>query len=240
MDVLEKTRQEIIKIMKEKDWDNELVDILSARPLGALEAIGVPERDDYPILKGKEVMIEAIFKGAKGQAYTDQPGKYSGTLKEIIELPLNNNFQRAIFIATVNAVLRYLGILDKTVHCKNQEPANCARKLVEYLLRFGKPRIAFIGMQPGMVAELSKHFELRIVDLDPENIGKRFGDTVVEGVGHTQEVIDWGDIILATGSTAVNDSLEGFLVNKPVIFYGVTVAGIAYLNQLEQYCPCGH
>lgn len=240
MDMLEKTRQEIIKIMKEKNWDNELVDVLSARPLSALEAIGVPERDDYPILKGKEVMVEAVFRGAKGQAYTDQPGKYCGTLKEIIELPLNNNFQRAVFIATVNAVLRYLGILDKTIHCKDREPANCARKLVEYLLRFGKPRIAFIGLQPGMCAELSKHFEMRVVDLDPENIGKRFGDIVVEGVGHTQEVIDWGDIILATGSSAVNDSLERFLLNKPVIFYGVTVAGIAYLNQLEQYCPCGH
>jgi len=240
MDILEKTRKKLIEIMKEEGWDNEQVDVLSARTLTAKEAIGSPERNDYPILKGKEVMMEAVFRGAKGQAYTDQPGNYSGTLKDIINLPLNNNFERAIYIATLNAMLRYLGILDKTVHCKDQEPSMCARKLVEYLYRFGKPRIAFIGLQPGMVAELSKHFKMRVVDLDVENIGKQFGEVLIEDVSYTQEIIDWGDIILATGSTVVNNSLEGFLVNKPTIFYGVTVAGIAYLNQLEQYCPCGH
>lgn len=43
-----------------------------ARPLTAEEAIGRPEHDDYPLLKGKERMMEARFKGAAGQAYTDR------------------------------------------------------------------------------------------------------------------------------------------------------------------------
>jgi len=29
-------------------------------------------------------------------------------------------------------------------------------------------------------------------------------------------------------------------LNKPVIFYGVTISGIARLMGLEQFCACGH
>ncbi len=241
MDILEKTRQKLIDIMKTMDLAEEQVNIVSARPLTAKEAIGSPDRNDYPILKGKEVMIEADFRGAKGQAFTDQPGNYSGSLKDILNLPLNTNCERAIFIATANAMLRSLGLIDKTVHCRDKEPGDCVRQLVDYIRqRFGNPRIAFIGMQPGMIEELCKHFDMRVVDLDPENIGKKFETVVIEDVSHTQEIIDWGDIILATGSTSVNDSLKNFINEKPAVFYGVTVAGIAYLNGLEQYCACGH
>lgn len=241
MDVLEQTREKLIELVDKMEWEDEQVNVVSARTLTAGEAIGSPERQDYPILKGKEVMVEAVFLGCKGQAYTDQPGNYNGKLKEIIHLPLKNNFERAIFIAAANALLRALSKIEKTVHCRNQEPGICAKHLVQYIEeRYGKPRIAFIGLQPGMVEELSKHYDLRVVDLDVGNVGKRFNEAVVEDVSHTKEIVDWGDVILATGSTAVNNSLKDFIVEKPTIFYGVTVAGIAYLNGFDQYCYCGH
>ncbi len=241
MDILSKTRQELSEIMAKMTWEDEPVNVVSARTLTANEAIGFPERLDYPILKGKEVMVEAVFRGYKGQAYTDQPGNYSGTLQAIINLPLSSNFERAVFIAASNALLRVLNKVDKTVHCRDQEPAICARRLAEYVhKRFGNPRIAFIGLQPGMVAELSKHYDLRVVDLDVENLGKRFGEVSVEDVSHTDEIINWCDIILATGSTVVNNTLSNFILEKPTIFYGVTIAGIAHLNGFEHYCHCGH
>jgi len=34
------------------------------RPLTAEEAIGTPEDDDYPLLKGRERLMEAIFRGS--------------------------------------------------------------------------------------------------------------------------------------------------------------------------------
>ncbi len=40
--------------------------------LNPKEAIGTPDRNDYPILKGKELIIEATFKDAKGQSFTDE------------------------------------------------------------------------------------------------------------------------------------------------------------------------
>jgi len=156
-------------------------------------------------------------------------------------MTLDNNFKRAVFIATLNAVLRYLKLVNKTVHCKDKEPGDCAAHLVDYIKeRFDNPRIAFIGMQPAMVEALTARFKIRVVDLDPDNLGQRRCGVLIENVSYTKEIISWADLIIATGTTAVNNTLSSLLVNKPIIFYGVTIAGLAYLKGYEQYCFCGH
>jgi len=241
MELLKEIQKQLAEIVKEMSWQDEYVSVVNTRALSVDEAIGSPERQDYPIQKGKEVMLETTFKGSKGQAFTDQPGNFTGTLEDVINLELKSNFERAVLVATLNAVLRFQGKIDKTVHCRDKEPGICAKHLVDVVReRFGNPRIAFIGLQPGMVEALSKEFNMRVVDLDPDNVGKIKAGVLIEDVGHTEEIIQWGDIVLATGSTAVNDTLSGLLGTKPVIFYGITAAGIAYLNGLEQYCHCGH
>ena len=217
------------------------VEVVSARTLTPQEVIGKPERDDFPLLKGKEVMLQADFKGSLGQAFTDMPGNYSGTLKEIFDMSLDNNFKRAVFIATLNAVLRYLNYISKTVHCKDNEPVECAAQLVDYIKeRFGNPRIAFIGMQPAIVEALAAQFKIRVVDLDPDNVEQKRCGVLIEDVAHTKEILSWADVILATGTTVVNNTLTSLLIEKPIIFYGVTIAGVAYLKGYEQYCFCGH
>jgi len=156
-------------------------------------------------------------------------------------MPLVNNFQRAIFTASINAVLRYFKFISKTVHCKDKEPTECADHLKDYIKeRFGQPRIAFIGLQPAMIAALRHNFEIRVVDLDVDNIGERKAGVLVESVSKTKDILSWGDIVLATGTTVVNDTLTPLLIEKPVIFYGVTISGIAYLMGYEQYCFCSH
>ena len=235
------TQKALVNLMNEEQLGDELVSVVNAKTLSAKEAIGAPERSDYPIQKGREVMVEATFKGFKGQAFTDQPGTLNTTLREILEHTPASNFERAVFVATTNAVLRALGKIDKTIHCKDKEPGLCAKQLVHYVReRFGNPKIAFIGLQPGMVAELSQVYAMRVVDLDPENIGRRFASVIVEPVANTSAIIEWCDIVLATGSTAVNDTLKSLIGIRPIVFYGVTVSGLAYINNLEQYCHCGH
>ncbi len=241
MDFYNDIKERFFNLVKEKDLMSSKVEVVSARTLTPQEVIGKPERDDFPLLKGKEVMIQADFKGSLGQAFTDMPGNYNGTLKEIFDMPLDNNFQRAVFIATLNAVLRYLNYISKTVHCKDKEPAECAAHLVDYIKeRFGNPRIAFIGMQPAMVENLAAHFEIRVVDLDPDNVGQRRCGVLIEDVAYTKEILSWADLILTTGTTVVNDTLTPLLIEKPIIFYGITIAGVAYLKGYEQYCFCAH
>lgn len=239
MDIYAALKAEIIKIAG--DMLDERVEVVFARPLSAKEAIGEPDRDDYPLLKGKEVMIEAAFRGSRGHAFTDMPGRFQGSVRDAVELPLENNFQRAVFIATFNAVMRELGLVEGTVHCRDKEPAQCAKELVEYVKeRFGDPRIAFVGFQPGMIERLSGVFQMRVLDLDEDNIGKNKFGIVIEGPEATDEVLAWGDVIIATGSTCVNGTITKFVGKKPVVFFGVSVAGAAKVLGFERYCRYPH
>lgn len=229
-----------IELVKENKLLDDTVKV-TGRALTSKEAIGETEKKDFPILKGKEKLLEAEFKGVKGQAFTDMPGNYSGTLKEIIKMTLDNNFDRAIYIATLNAVCRYLGITDNTIHCKDDGPEKCAMKLESYLeSRFGNPKIALIGYQPSMLDKLSKNFKVRVVDLDENNINAvKYGVLVEDGEKDIQDLLTWCDVIVATGSTIANRTITSLFVDdKPIIFFGTTLAGAAAIMGLERFCPC--
>ena len=101
--------------------------------------------------------------------------------------------------------MKYLGLITKTVHCKNDEPRQCSYELARYVDRnYGHPRIAFVGFQPRMVETLSNRFEIRVTDMDQDNIGtEKFGVTI-HGPEKTGEHVDWCDIALVTGTTIVN------------------------------------
>jgi len=226
-------------IVQENNLLNEEVKI-TGRPLTPEEAIGNTEKKDFPILKGKELLLEADFRGVKGQAFTDMPDNFNGNLKQIIEMPLETNFDTAIYISTLNAVCRYLKITDKTIHCKNGDPEICANELIKYLkYKYDKSKIALIGFQPAMLNKLSKNFQVRVVDLDSENIGKIKYDTVIEdGNKSIDDLLDWCDIIVATGSTVANKTIPKLLSDKPTLFFGTTLAGASSLMNLERFCPC--
>ncbi|MBA4391716.1 MAG: hypothetical protein C0399_12385 [Syntrophus sp. (in: bacteria)] len=239
MEFYEKLQSDLKKLAG--DELDETVHVLSARTLSAQEAIGNPERKDFPLLKGKEVMIEASFKGFKGHAYTNMPGDFSGLLSNIVQMPLATNFDRAVLVASLNAVMCSHGLITNTIHCIDNEPEECAQQLSDTIMsRFGHPKIAFVGFQPAMIDRMSELFKLRVIDLDEDNIGKEKFNILIEGPDNTEDVLSWSDIILATGSTCVNTTITRFLGKKPVIFYGVTIAGIAKTYGFERHCPCAH
>ncbi|HPX56879.1 MAG TPA: DUF364 domain-containing protein [Syntrophales bacterium] len=241
MDFYRHLKGQFKRVIGEREFSGEAVKIISARTLAVKEAIGEPERKDYPLMRGKEFMMEADFRGAKGQAFTDMPANYEGSLADVLSLDLSDNAQRAVFVASLNAVMRYAGLASGTVHCRDHEPGLCAQQLVTHIRdRYPRPKVALIGYQPAMADSLSKAFPLRIVDLDADNIGKERAGVIVDDPAATPEVIAWCDVILSTGSTAVNGTIGHFLNDKPVIFFGVTVAGIAALCGLNRYCPFGH
>jgi len=224
-------------IVDENKLGDEEVSVF-AKTLTPTEAIGNPEHNDYPIQKGKERMMQAEFKGSQGQAFTDMFGNYKGKLSQIIEMDLSNNFQRAIFISTVNAVMRQLEMVDKTIHCKDKGPKDCSQELVSYIKKeFNKPRIALVGLQPRMLEELSAEFEVRVTDLDKENIGKQKFGVMIDSPEKTEENLTWCDVALVTGTTLVNDTASAFRIDKPVIFFGVSIAGPARLLGLTHFCP---
>jgi hypothetical protein len=137
-------------------------------------------------------------------------------------------------------VTRHLGIADKTVHCKDDAPPQCAKELAEHIAdKYGNPKIAVVGFQPRMIQELSVRFPCRVTDLDEDNIGTEKFGIMVQGPDKTQENIGWCDLALVTGSTLANASIMELLSEKPTIFFGVTVAAAAAMLDLDRYCPLG-
>jgi len=233
-------KKEFIKIINENGLELEEV-VIKAAPLSPEEAIGNPEDRDYPLIIGKERLMQAELKGSLGQAFTDMYGNFSGRLSDIVEMDLTNNFRRAIFISSLNAVMRHLGLITKSIHCRNEEPRECSHELVKYIEKnYGHPKIAFIGFQPRMVEALSKRFELKVTDMDINNIGSEKFGVKIHDAEKTQEHLDWCDMVLATGTTVVNGTIDQFRVSKPVIFYGITISGVAKLLGLNDFCCCGH
>ena len=109
-DIYHELKQKAAAIFNRHGLMGETVQV-KARVLSAEEAIGNPEGNDFPLQKGKERLMQADIGGALGQAFTDRFGDYRGKLEAILETPLTNNFRRAIFVASINAALRRLGLI---------------------------------------------------------------------------------------------------------------------------------
>lgn len=225
------------QIEKHKLYDKNIS--IMCKNLSAEEAIGNPEDRDYPIIRGREKMIEAEFMGASGQVFTDEYGDATYTVDELLKIPLDSNRNRADFIAGLNAIYRYLNLCDKTVHCRDLEPRQCGEELLKVI----KPgiKVLLIGLQPRLLEFLAARQPVRVIDLDCENIGtKKFG-VQIEPENKTEDGIEWCDLIFATGSTIVNGTITTFLDRKkPVLFFGVTISGPAQILNLETYCALGH
>ena len=181
--------------------------------------------------------MQADIRGSLGQAFTDQFGDFEGTLEEILSAELNSNYRRAIFVAALNAALRHLKLIDGTVHCRDEEPVQCAEALADHIeKRHGNVKIVQIGFQPRMIESLSFRFTMRVLDMDRDNIGACKYGAVIESPQLTETAVNWADLLLVTGTTIVNGTLPAFVGSKPVLFYGTTIAGAAHLMGWDRFC----
>ena len=247
-DIIERTRTRIREIAEKEHLLHVDVTVL-AKPLTPEEAIGNPGRRDFPIIIGKERVIEATVLGSKGHAYTDSPQEFIGTLREVLNLELTTNQNRAIYVATINALLGNLKMAEKTVHCKDEEPEECALEIADSLLKkYGKTDVGLIGLNPAIAERLVDTFgpnHVRITDLNRDNIGEhRFGVEIWDGNERTEDLIDASDVVIFTGTTLVNNTFSRIwnriqTQGKDYLVYGVTAAGVCLLLGIERICPRG-
>lgn len=232
-------RRALEGVLAEEGMEAERVEI-NARGLTPEEAIGHTQRTDFPILTGKEVMLMATFRGAMGQAFTDAPARFEGTLRDILSLDLEGDpHARGLFIASLNAVMKALGRADNTVHCKDGGPEFCAQHMADWVAEtYGAPKIALVGFQPALIGALSQRFPLRVLDLNPDNIGKeKDGCPVLSGETCREETVAWADLVLCTGSTLCNGTIVDYLdLDKEVVFFGTTLSGAAPILGLKRAC----
>ena len=246
--ILEQTRVQAREIAAKEHLLDVAVTVL-AKPLTPEEAIGNPGRRDFPIIIGKERVIEATLLGSKGHAYTDSPQEFLGTLKDILNLELTTNQNRAIYVATINALLGSLKMVDKTVHCKDDEPEECALEIADTVLKkYGRADVGLIGLNPAIAERLVDTFgpdHVRITDLARDNIGQhRFGVEIWDGNIRTEDLVDASDVVIFTGTTLINNTFDRIwdLIQtggKKYVVYGVTAAGVCRLLDIERICPRG-
>ena len=244
--LLQQSKEHLEGIIRKHDLMDAEISVL-AKPLTPEEAIGTPGRRDFPIIEGKERMIEAQVLGAKGQSFTDSPGDFIGRLADVMELPLTDNKNRAIFVAAMNAVLRYLNLVSGTVHCKDMEPEKCAPEIADYIFsKYGKIKVGLVGLNPAIAEALVEKFGAKNIfntDLNRENIGKKkFGITILDGRTDTEKLVKNSELVLITGTTIVNGTIDYIMelvekYGRKYIIYGVTSAGVCQLLGLNRICP---
>jgi len=244
-DFFKRLQQKYSELVDKYDLRQVKIDVKAA-PLSPEEAIGATKRQDYVILKGKERLLQASLLGSKGQAFTSAHGDFSGTLEEVLNMPLENDFQRAVYIATLNAIACYTGKEENTIHCKNDKPEKCSEKAVEFFKEnYNGNKILMLGYQPALAEALKLgNFEITVLDLDPDNIGKnKNGILIKDGKKHLIKYIKANDIIFATSSSICNGTIDTvYETKKPLILFGTSGAGAAELMNITRFCPestCG-
>ncbi len=246
--IIERSRSQFAEIAEQNGLLDTEIRVL-IKTLTPEEAIGEPGRRDFPILEGVERVIEAEFLDSKAHSFTDSPGEFSGKLKEILDSPLETSRERAVYIAALNVALKHLKLIDKTIHCKDDDPEVCAVEIADHIYKkWGKIKVGLIGLNPAIAERLSETFgseNFMINDLNPEKIGKiRFGVKVSDGRTMTEDLVRRSDVVVLTGTTIVNgtfDEIYGYInrYGKEYIAYGVTFAGVSHLLGFNRLCPCG-
>jgi uncharacterized protein (DUF4213/DUF364 family) len=243
--VLEELAEKLREIIAARRLGDEVVQV-SVGTLTAEQAIGRPRRRDFALLEGKEVMIEAAFRGSFGQAFTDRPHDFTGSLNDVLALGLSTSENRAIFIAALNSVTAHLGMARGMRHCRDEEPEECARQIARHISNeSGRVRVGMVGLQPAILENLVLTFgaeNVRCTDLNPRNKGSRkYGAEIWDGRTWTGRLIGRSDLLLVTSSTMVNNTFddinkEAVSQGKPLIIFGVTGAGAAALLGLKRLC----
>jgi len=241
---LEQFRTKTRAIISEHGLNDAEVNV-SAKPLTPEEAIGTPQRRDYPILEGKERVIEAVVLDARGQAFTDAPSDFTGRLRDVLEKPPTTNRERAVFLAAMNACLSYLNLTQGALHCKDEAPEKCATEMAQTARRMKIESVGLIGFNPAIADALVREFgpeNVIITDLNPANIDKKkFGVPLWDGRTRTAQLIRSSRLVVATGTTLVNgtfDEIRKMTENeeKQLIVYGITAASVCGLLGFKRWC----
>jgi uncharacterized protein (DUF4213/DUF364 family) len=246
--MLWQSRERFKKVAQEHDLLESNVTIL-VKTLTPEEAIGHPGRRDFPIVVGKERVIEAEFQSAKAHSFTDTPREFIGKLREALTLPILTNGERAIYIAAMNAALKHIACIQTTLHCRDNEPEQCAKEISVLIKKhYGVQKIGLVGLNPAILESLSKTFgdaNVKVTDLNRQNIGSvKYGVEVWDGNTMMEQLVEQSDLVLITGTTFVNgtfDRIWGAIQHyqKKYLIYGVTAAGICELMGLDRICPYG-
>ncbi len=235
----------LISILKKQEELKKLNLNVTSRALKNEEAIGNPTRTDFPLLQGKEVLLQVDIDGGLGQAFTSAPVAYQGNIEGILDFPSDEIGNNALFVATLNAIAHKLGLVEKTKHCINDQPEQCGQKISANIKeKYGLCNIGIIGYQPAIIENCVKVFgaeRVKVTDLDVDTVGTTsYGVKILDGMTDTKQLIDFADLLLITGTVLANNTFGGIkdmIGQKPYYFFGTTCAALAHFYNVYRLCP---
>ena len=213
--------------------------VLDIRVLSPKEALGDPEgREQFPLARGKEHLLEATFEGSIGQAFTPQPSAWSGTVVDWLRLDPEDPKDQPLVLAGLNALARHLQLVEgSTRHCRNEGPARCAPGL--RAAPSGTSRRDWLPAAGGLAARHPQRgraspgaARVRVLDLQPDNVGRMVAGVQIgdggtgfrrsprghpSGAGHRFKLGQWH-------LRAIAAKLKGKGID--LVLYGTTAAGL--------------
>lgn len=189
-----------------------------------------------------EYCVTAELLGVKGEAYTEEPSDFRGTLKEALAIPPTEKGISAITIAALNAAMSYLNLAVGTFPEEEEEKFRYADALCRYVKKeFGTSNLILVGYDGYLVKRfMDEGLDFWTMDNDPANITQDlFHHVVVNNAKRNRESsFVWGKYFIVTGSTLCNGTILHYLnSNKELLFYGITCAGAATLLELPWFSP---
>lgn len=246
--MLDMARLMFQRVVTEQELLAASVSVL-AKTLTHEETIGRPNRRDYPLATGKERVLQAVVAGAKAHVHVDFPCTFAGSLQDVLALPLTSNRARAIFIATVNGVLKSLNVIGDTLHCRDDEPEKCAKEMASALLeQYGKIKVGLVGVNPSIAENVVETFGPQNVNITESKFDPverlKSGVTVWNGRSESEEFIASSDVILITDTTLVSGTFDRIWMalqdpEKQYFMCGITGSGICEFMGFNRWCPYG-
>ena len=201
-----------------------------------------PENEPVSEAARPEYCVTATLLGIKGEAYTEEPENFSGTLEEALRIAPTEKGISAVTVAALNAAMSYLNLAPGTFPEGEEASVLYADQLCRFVKKnFGTDNIVLVGYDGYLVKRfMEEGFSFWTMDRDPDNITQdRFHHVVVNNAKRMRESsFIWGKYFIVTGSTLCNGTILHYLnTDKEVLFYGITCAGAATLLNLPWFLP---
>ena len=201
-----------------------------------------PEEDPPSTAARPEYCVTAEICGVKGEAYTETPSDFEGTLKQALEIPPTEKGISAVTVAAINAAMSFLHLSPGVFPEDPQQHVLYADGLCRYITeQYGKNRIVLIGYDGYLVKRfMEEGLEFWTLDRDPDHVAQdRFDHVIVNSAKRNRESsFVWGNVLIVTGSTLCNGTIVQYLNSgKELLFYGITCAGAATLLKLPWFSP---
>ena len=235
--------QEILAEFYKRDGAQELLgEAVSVTVSEEPERTLRPEGDPPSTVARPEYCVTAELCGVKGEAYTETPEAFQGTLEEALSIAPSENGISAVTVAALNAAMNKLGLCPGTFPEEEQAHIAYADAVCRHITEnYGRGNLVLVGYDGYFVKRfMEEGLDFWTMDRDPDHIAQdRFDHVVVNSAKRNRESsFAWGKLFLITGSTLCNGTIVQYLDSgKELLFYGITCAGAATLLSLPWFSP---